>query len=222
MKIDMHCHSHHSKDSLCSPKDIFITAKKKGLDGVAITDHDNINSWKEAKEIAKTLNMIFIKAEEIKVREDNIIVGELLAYFITNHIDSRNKSITDIIKEIKNQGGICIISHPFSNKKPFKKINKYIKEVDGIEVFNSRNQSKENNEKARLLAKNNSIAFTAGSDAHTLFEIGNSYIETETNNVNSLKNDILTKKIKIIGKQSSSVLQIFSPISKIIHQLYRF
>ncbi|MDD4409473.1 MAG: PHP domain-containing protein [Candidatus Pacebacteria bacterium] len=222
MKIDMHCHSHHSRDSLCSPKDILLTAKKNGLDGIAITDHDSTDSWKEAEEVARTLGMVFIKAEEIKIKENNVTIGELLAYFITDHIDPKNKTTSTIIEEIKEQSGICIISHPFSSKKPFKKLDEYLKRVGGIEIFNSRSQSTENNERARLLAKKESLIFTAGSDAHTLFEIGNSYIESDADDLNSLKDDIINKKIKVIGKQSPSFLQIFSPISKTVHRFHRF
>ena len=42
IKLDLHVHSQYSEDGAGSPKDIIKSLKKKGLNGVAITDHNNI------------------------------------------------------------------------------------------------------------------------------------------------------------------------------------
>jgi len=214
MKIDLHCHSYYSKDSLCSPESLLYWAKKRGLDGIALTDHNSTKGWKRAQKKAEELKIFLIPGEEIKIKENGKFIGEILAYFIKEEIDPKEKTGEEIIKEIHNQGGIAIIAHPYHRKKPFKEINKYIKIVDGVEVFNSRSQSKKGNKMARVLAKENNLPITAGSDCHTPWEIGNAYIEIDSDN---LKENILNKKIKIVGKQSLFSLQVFSPIAKIIY-----
>ncbi|MDD5013313.1 MAG: PHP domain-containing protein [Candidatus Pacebacteria bacterium] len=215
MKIDMHCHSFYSRDSICSPKLLIDTAIKKGLDGIAITDHNTTKAWDELIEYANTKNFLLILGEEIKIKENNKTIGEILAYFINKEIDPKGKTGEEIIKEIHSQGGIAIIAHPYHRKKPFKLLEKYIKIVDGIEVFNSRSQTKNGNKKSFLLLEKYDLPFVAGSDSHTLWEIGNAYIEI--NNIQDIKNDILNKKIKVTGKQSPFILQIFSPIAKLIY-----
>jgi len=214
MKIDLHCHSYYSKDSICSPESLLYWAKKRGLDGIALTDHNSTKGWKRAQKKAEELKIFLIPGEEIKIKENGKFIGEILAYFIKEEINPKGKTGEEIIKEIHNQGGIAIIAHPYHRKKPFKEINKYIKIVDGIEAFNSRGQSKKGNEMAILLAEENNLPMTAGSDCHTMWEIGNAYIEIDSDN---LKENILNKKIKITGKQSLFLIQLFSPIAKIIY-----
>jgi hypothetical protein len=222
MKIDFHCHSYFSKDGICSPEDLLRIAKRKGLDGIAITDHNSTRSWNRAREEADRLGMILIKGEEIKIKKNNKTVGELLAYFIKDEINPQGKSIEDIISEIKNQDGICIIAHPFNRKKPFKDLERYKALVDGIEIFNSRSQTRKENKQSEDFTTTNNLAFTAGSDSHTSFEIGNCYIESNANTIEELRSNILNKKIKVVGKQSSFFLQIFSPIAKAIHLFWKF
>lgn len=217
MKIDMHCHSYYSRDSICSPKFLIDSAIKKGLNGIAITDHNNTKAWKELIEYSKENNFFIILGEEIKIKENNKIIGEILAYFINKKINPKGKTGKEIIDEIHSQGGIAIIAHPYHRKKPFTEIEKYKDIVDGIEIFNSRSQTKKGNRLSFLLAKKTSLPFIAGSDAHTPWEIGKAYIEINTNNLDEIKNKILNKKIKVTGKQSPFIFQIFSPIAKIIY-----
>jgi len=69
MKIDLHCHSYYSDDGISSPEKLIKMALKKGLDGIALTDHDTTKGWKEAAEVAKKLNAVLIWGEEIKIKK---------------------------------------------------------------------------------------------------------------------------------------------------------
>jgi len=53
LKIDLHIHSQYSTDGLSKPESIVKRAKKKGLDGIAITDHNNTQAWKPLLSLAK-------------------------------------------------------------------------------------------------------------------------------------------------------------------------
>lgn len=217
MKIDFHTHSYYSNDGLSSPEKLIKIALKKGLDGIALTDHDTTKGWQEAIEVGKKLNAVLILGQEIKIKKNGKTIGEILGYFLKEEIDPIGKSLEEIIQEIKKQGGIAIIAHPFYWRKPFKELEKYADLVDGIEVFNSRSQTKRGNKKAFDFAQKNNSPITAGSDAHSCFEVGNAYIEANVKNIEELKEAILQKKVKIIGKQSPILVQIFAGLGKLLH-----
>ncbi len=221
MKIDLHCHSYYSRDGVSSPEALIKTALKKGLDGIALTDHDTTRGWKRAIEAAKRLNAYLVLAEEIKIREKGETVGEVLGYFLKREIDPKGKSLEEVVDEIKKQGGISIIAHPYHWKRPFRQLERYKNLVDGIEVFNARSQTKRGNQKSLEFAQKNNLAVTAGSDAHHCSEVGDAYIEAEAGNLKELREAILRKRVKIFGRQSSLFVQIFPTIGKIIHLFWR-
>lgn len=221
MKIDFHCHSYYSKDGISSPEKLIKTALKKGLDGIALTDHDTTAGWKEALLVAKKLKAVLIFGQEIKIKKNGKIIGEILAYFLKEEVKSQGKNIEEIIQEIKKQGGIAIISHPFYWKKPFKELEKYKNLVDGIEIFNSRSQTKRGNKKSFEFAQKNNLPMTAGSDAHSCFEIANAYLEAEAKSPEEFKKAILEKRVKIFGRQSSILAYVFPTIGRIIHLFWQ-
>ena len=217
MKIDLHCHSYYSGDGICSPKKLIKTALKKGLDGIALTDHDTTKGWPKAIEAAKKLGAVLILGEEIKIKKQGKTVGEILGYFLKQEINPKGKTVEQVIDEIKKQGGIAIIAHPYHWRKPFKELEKYKFSVDGIEAFNARSQSKKNNQRSLNFAKKNNLVMTAGSDAHSCFEVGNACIEAQANNLEEFRQAILQKEVKIIGKQSPIFVQLFATLGKLIH-----
>lgn len=217
----MHCHSYYSNDGINSPRSLLIEAKNKGLNGIALTDHNTTKGWKEAQEAADKIGMILIQGEEIKIKENNKTIGEILAYFTTKEINSERKTVQEVIKEIHNQNGLAIIAHPYHWKKPFKELEKYKNLVDGIEIFNSRSQSKKGNEMSARFAKKNNLPRIAGSDSHTIFEIGQAYIEIDTTNIEEMKNLIKNNDVRIKGKQTNPAIQIFAGLAKLIHFFYQ-
>jgi len=242
MKIDLHCHSYYSKDGISSPERLIKTALKKGLDGIALTDHNTTAGWKEAMRAAEKLNAVLILGQEIKIKKEGKTIGEILGYFLKEEIEAKGKSIGEIVDEIKKQRGIVIIAHPYHWRKPFKGLEKYKNLADGIEVFNSRSQTKRGNKKALNFAQKNNLLMTAGSDAHSCFEVGNAYIETEAKTLDEFKEAILQKRInpvrehktpdgfkiiqfsngvKIIGKQSPIFVQLFATLGKLIHLFWQ-
>jgi len=221
MKIDLHCHSYYSPDGICSPKKLLERAKKRGLDGIALTDHNTTAGWPEAKRVAQRLKMFLILGEEIKIKKEGKVMGEILGYFLKEEINPKGKTIEAVIKEIKQQGGIAIIAHPFHRRKPFKELEKYKNLVDGIEVFNPRSQTKKGNEMALKFAKINDLPMTAGSDAHSCWEVGNAFIETKAKNLQELKEAILKKEVKICGKQSPLFVPLSTSLGRILHLFWK-
>ena len=79
MKLDLHTHTNYSDGEL-SVEDNIKRAKELGLNGIAITDHDNIDSWKD---INKIEDYLIIKGVELSTyyKDENV---HLLGYYLNN------------------------------------------------------------------------------------------------------------------------------------------
>jgi len=219
MKLDMHTHSYYSYDGAFSPEALISAAKKKGLDGIALTDHDTVAGWERAKKTADGTGAFLILGEEIRIKEKGKTIAEILGYFLKEKIDGKNKTIGQIVDEIRKQGGIAVLAHPFNWRKPFHELEEYKNIFDAIEVFNSRSQTSRGNKRAQDFVNRNNLAFTAGTDAHSPFEIGKTYIEAEAKNADELKEAILNKKIKIISRQGT--LSVYPALGKLMHFFWK-
>jgi len=161
MSYDLHVHSNHSKDSLLSPNMIVKIARKKGLSGVAITDHDTITGAMEVKTLNRDENFAVIIGQEIKTE-----FGDVVGLFLTNRI--KKNGFWKVLDEITRQNGVSVMAHPY---RGYSYPEKIIDEVDLVEVFNSRS-TRYQNLKAAHLAERYNKPISAGSDAHSFFEIG--------------------------------------------------
>lgn len=188
----MHIHSKYSSDGILDVKEIIKIAIKRGLNGIAITDHNTIKGGMEAKKY-KTADLEIIVGSEIMTEE-----GEVIGLFLTEEITSNN--LKDVIQAIKYQGGIIIIPHPFDEMRhsSFHPEGDE-KFIDGIEAFNSRCIFQKYNGDAIKFAKKHKLSITAGSDAHFLNEIGNAGIITEKDDI---RDAIQKNDIKIFGKRT--------------------
>ncbi|MFA5742660.1 MAG: PHP domain-containing protein [Candidatus Paceibacterota bacterium] len=214
MKIDCHNHSYWSSDGLHSPEQLIISALKKGLDGIALTDHDTTKGWPEAIEAAKKHNALLILGQEIKTEK-----GDVLGLFLSREIKNRN--FLETIKEIKDQGGIAVAAHPFHFPEQFREdIRGYVKFFDGVEVFNSRGPIPLFDKKALNFAKAYDLAFFGGSDAHLQQMSGNAYTEAEASTLDEFKKAILDKKTKAFGKKSNWVYLIAPTLARIASSIF--
>ncbi len=211
MKIDLHCHSYYSRDGISSPKKLIKTALKKGLDGIALTDHDTTKGWPAAIKAAKKLGAVLILGEEIKTKQ-----GDILGIFLRKEINGKGKDAGLVIAEIKKQQGIVVIPHPFHFHEKFRDdLEKYVDLIDGIEVFNARLPFKSADEKALKFARKYNLAITAGSDAHCYKAIGYAYTEAKAKNLEEFKKAILKKKTKTEGKKAPLFYLIFPLLAKL-------
>ncbi|MGV8141713.1 MAG: PHP-associated domain-containing protein [Candidatus Woesearchaeota archaeon] len=169
-KYDLHIHSYYSNCSRNDPKKILEYAKKAGLNGIAITDHHTMRAYPILKKLNKDKNFEIIPGEEIRTQ-----YGDVIALYIQKEVQSRD--FFQVIKEIKAQGGLVIIPHPF-RPVPWLKFkysfNKIKGKIDAVETFNSRNTVSANVDAVKI-AKKLGLAQVGSSDAHTLFDIGKGY-----------------------------------------------
>ena len=185
--LDLHVHSNYSYDSNLSPEKIIKISRKKGLSGIAITDHNTINGSIKAKSLAKD-DIMIILGSEITTEK-----GDLIGLFLNDNIKSRR--FIDVIDAIRDQGGISVLPHPYKNK--FADPVDLIKNVDLVEVMNARISNKLN-QKASILSKKFGKGIVAGSDAHTSFEVGR--VQSILSGKQIFKDDEDVKKFLLNGK----------------------
>ncbi|MCX8163474.1 MAG: PHP domain-containing protein [Candidatus Micrarchaeota archaeon] len=167
-KYDLHVHSKYSIDSINEPKELVKKYLKEGYSGFAITDHNSIEGYKKAKEYILEYK---IEIELIGGCEYKSTKGEIIGLFIEEKIES--KDFFEIVDHIHEQGGLVIIPHPFDPTKkgainPTKLTKDELKQIDGIETFNSSCTNDKYNKEAETFATKNSFSKTAGSDAHIM------------------------------------------------------
>lgn len=177
MQIDLHVHSKYSSDGILDPEKIVKIGIKRGLHGIAITDHDSIIGALKAKRY-ETDDFKVIIGSEISTTQ-----GEIIGLFIKEKI--KESAPIEVMDEIRAQDGMVIIPHPFDimRKGTFQPKKEHTKKIHKIEVFNSRCVNREYNQKALDFAKKYSLGFTAGSDAHFASEIGKAGIIIKNLNI---------------------------------------
>jgi len=172
MKADLHAHTHFSRDALTSVATFARRYQRAGIDCVAVSDHNNIDGALAVRESAA---FRVIVSEEIKSTE-----GEIIGLFLQEMV---RKGLTpeDTVRAIREQGGLVLIPHPYDRlrRSPLRPeaALRIMKDVDIIEVFNSRTIFAGDNAKSRRLAEEHSKLMSAATDAHTPWEIGLAYVE---------------------------------------------
>ena len=190
MKYDLHIHTHYSACSILGPKTILKVAKRVKLDGIAVVDHNSIKGGVEVKKANK--NKDFEVIPSIEVSTDR---GHVVGMYVNENIKSRE--FFSVTEEIKKQGGIVVLAHPFRmmpylrSKVKGVDIRKYL---DAVECYNART-SYFGNKGAVRLAEDFGLAKTGGSDAHFSFEIGRSYTLFD----GDLRNAIKKRRTKAAG-----------------------
>jgi predicted metal-dependent phosphoesterase TrpH len=167
LRVEFHCHTIYSKDSLTRVEDLLAVCHERQIDRVVITDHNTIDGALEAKGLAPEMVII---GEEIMTQE-----GELLAAFVKEAVPG-GLPAQKAIALLRDQGAFISVSHPFDRFRPghwkILELAKIVNRVDAVEVFNSRCFPPFFNLRAAEFAREHGLLGTVGSDAHTLIEIG--------------------------------------------------
>ena len=172
LKADLHVHTEYSLDCDTPLDKIIERCQQTGINCVAIADHGTTEGALKMRELAP---FKVIVAEEILTHR-----GEIIGMFLKEKIPS-GLSAEETISRIREQDGLVCIPHPFDTIRPSAmngdSIVKIIEHIDIVEVFNARTLLTRYCTRALAFARKHGIPGSAGSDAHTLQEIGNAYIE---------------------------------------------
>lgn len=200
-KCDLHIHSKYSFDSFLSPKWIVKRSVACGFHAIAITDHNTIKGSKIAQSTEHG-SLIIITGAEIATE-----YGDLTGLFLNDEVKSR--FFGEVVDEIKGQGGLVVLPHPCRRKKN-PPLN-LLREVDLMEGINGRT-SDQKNRTAQDLAHKLKKPMIAGSDAHTVLEIGT--VWTSIQSEGKLEDDDLRKAIisgnNLLFQKSNWPIQGFS------------
>jgi hypothetical protein len=174
LRVEFHCHTIWSKDSLTTPEALLAACRRKGIDRVVITDHNRIGGALAAQKLDPERVIV---GEEIKTEK-----GELLAAFLTEEVPKGLPPL-EAIRRLRDQGAFISVSHPFDGLRngawALPDLQEIAPLVDAIEVFNARCMRAKANRLAQDFARAHGLAGTAGSDAHAAFEIGTAHLVVE-------------------------------------------
>lgn len=206
MLTELHTHTVFSRgtklvvEGIDGPEQMLKIAKSKGIEAIAITDHDTIDGYLHAKKYSKKYGIFLIPGEEVTTAD-----GHLVALGISDFIKPQ-MSLEETLDIVHNQGGIGISSHPFDLKKCG--LNYKAQHCDAIEAYNSINLERISNWKAQRFARKYRKPVTAGSDAHSAEMIGNAL-----NNLSAEKD--IDSIIKAIKKGRNKITFRYAPVSAV-------
>ncbi|MEW5785447.1 MAG: CehA/McbA family metallohydrolase [Bacillota bacterium] len=174
MKIDLHIHTANSGDATGEPKEVLAAAKKAGLDGIAITEHDCYEKSKFFLTLGPQFDLVVFVGAEVATRAGHMLVfSEDIQRW--NSYRGINNDAQELIDEAVAAGGAVIAAHPYRLGLGFGGIAiKKLRGLTAIEACNGANSDEENRQ-ALALAQKLDLPCTGGSDAHRLQEIGRCY-----------------------------------------------
>jgi predicted metal-dependent phosphoesterase TrpH len=213
LRVEFHCHTIFSKDSLTKSHELVEVARRKGIDRLIITDHNSIGGALDAKRLAPDLVIV---GEEIMTTR-----GELLAAFVIEELPSGLEPL-EAIRRLRLQGAFISVSHPFDVFRgghwELPDLLEITPLVDAIETFNARCMDMHPNLEAREFARLHNLAGTVGSDAHTTLEVGRAtLILDEFTGADGLRQVIRSGKESV--RLSSPLIHLTSRYASLLKKL---
>jgi predicted metal-dependent phosphoesterase TrpH len=165
-RYDLHMHTRHSLDSLMRPRRIIELARRRGLSGIAITDHDSIAGALEARRITPP-DLLVVVGEEISTD-----AGDIVGLFLTEEIRTRDP--LEAIRRIRAQGGLAFLPHPLRGHR-----HATVEVIDAVQAWEALNSRAGWCAPADsgMLASLERKPRLGCSDAHLYSEIGRAFTE---------------------------------------------
>jgi predicted metal-dependent phosphoesterase TrpH len=213
--IDLHCHTSASFDSLSNPAKVVRAAAQRGLTHLAITDHDRIEGALRARDAAPE-GLTIIIGEEIKTAD-----GDLIALFLERAV-APGRSARDTIAEVREQGGIVGIPHPFDRfrgsllKDP--RLEAMAPLVDWVEAHNARVVGGSGNEQAAAFAHEMGLPGVAVSDAHNVVEVGVAYTIVDGDPSSPEGLVAALTNVELVPGRASYIVRTLTPVAKLVNR----
>lgn len=205
-RADLHMHTNLG-DGWASPARIIEVAIARGLNLIAVTDHDHIEGAQRVAELLAKGDypLRMITGVEVSTRQ-----GHLLGLFVKK-APKHMRPVEESIDAIKEQGGLVIVPHPFGRLVPSlsrAKIETLLAKgyaIDGIEVFNPTPANSAMRPAVRAANQEWKLAETGSSDAHFWQHIGSAYTLFPGNDPEALRRAILERTVRSGGQELPSV-----------------
>jgi len=198
-RADLHVHSRHSnvcgslpflrsRDCYSSPLDVYLVAKRRGMDVVTITDHDAIDGWRELMDARPGVDDI-LPGEEVSCRlPDGNIQVHLGVYGITERLHAEiqplRRNVFDVMARLRESGTFFALNHVLHFYREQAPLERYLRLLSAVPALETRNGAmlQVHNTLVERLSREwrgdaPPMACVAGSDAHTLRRIGRTWTE---------------------------------------------
>lgn len=167
MKVDLHIHENkYSPDSHVSIEEIVKEAKRKGLDGIALTNHESVEIKDEIVELEKKYDFTIFPGVEYLTTD-----GDIVAFGI-DELPKEQMSAQEFIEYVNSFGGTCTSAHPYrTNNRGLKDKLYTVKGLTAIEGYNG-STTDYHNGLAVEVGKKLGIQIIGSSDAHVVEKVG--------------------------------------------------
>lgn len=174
LKIDLHVHTDASKDGLSTVREMIESARRKGLDGIAVTDHDIPFPPGDAAELSTTTGTLIIPGMEVSTDSGHLLVLSPRSGY------SRGVPLGATVERALSEGSAVIIPHPTDVQHSVGEaaVRSLAPKRLPIETINSSTLARFNRSAAEL-ALELGLPCVGGSDAHIAKTVGDAYTVVE-------------------------------------------
>ncbi len=172
VRVDLHVHSSASPDCRSDSLRVAARCRQLGLTPIFLTDHGTLAGATRLQHAGRDR---VVAGQEVMTT-----AGELIGLFLERPIQT-GLTPKETAIEIKAQGGLVYLEHPYDQFRRHlseASIEELTDLIDIVEVFNGRSPD-DANLRAQDLCDILGAAQGAGSDSHSLREIGSVYVEME-------------------------------------------
>ncbi|MBJ7599384.1 MAG: histidinol-phosphatase [Candidatus Nephthysia bennettiae] len=171
-RVDLHVHSSASFDCSVPPAEVARRFRSYGMSPVFLTDHDSLEG---ARELRRQGLLSIVTGQEVTTSD-----GDVIGLFLEEPVEP-GLSAEQTVERIKDQGGLVYVPHPFDRRRRALEVGALERlraRIDIVEIFNGRSTA-DSNRKAEDVCQAIGAVPGAGSDAHSLRELGRVYVELE-------------------------------------------
>lgn len=176
MKIDLHVHTNVSSPcSLIAPERSIEVARAVGLDGICVTEHDEIAGAELTGELGRKLGFPVFRGIEIYTE-----LGDMLVFGLYRDAPGWKTPFDELLEMCRRAGAVIAPAHSCRVTGELERVHGperadwLLKNVDAVETHNG-GCTPGGNEAANELAVRYGLPGIGGSDAHHEFQVGRCY-----------------------------------------------
>ncbi len=193
LRLDFHVHTVRSKDARTTIEELPRIIKAKGLDGIAVTEHDNFDP-------PSFDDVLIIPGIEVSTRD-----GHVIGFGVRQAIPP-GLSADETIRRIHDQQGVAIVPHPYDPVSKCVKLSELQEHPDAVETVNADALSFYiSNWLARRDAARFGLPQVGGSDSHIPQSIGDAFtvVDAESRTIEGVLQAIRQGKTRSEGHPTS-------------------